>query len=79
MAAATPNEWGPETGDTVDDARVVLGAVMVATIAVVAAAMHLIDPAAGAKAAAAMTPFVLAAVLRTPLSDCSIYGGSLRR
>jgi len=79
MAAADLNEWGPETGGTVDDDRVVLGAVMVATIAVVAAAMYLIGPAAGAKAAAAMTPFVLASALRTPLTNCSIYGGGLRR
>jgi hypothetical protein len=79
MAAADPNEWGPETGRNVDDARVVLGAVMVATIAITAVAVQLIGPGAGAKAAAAMIPFVLASVLRTPLSDCSIYGGGLQR
>jgi hypothetical protein len=79
MAAADLNEWGPETGSEVDDARVVLGAVMMATIAVVAAAMYLVGPAAGAKTAAAMTPFVLVSALRTPLADCSIYGGGLQR
>lgn len=79
MAAADLNEWGSETGGHVADARVVLGAVMVSTVAVVAAATHVFGPGVGAKAAAAMLPLLLVAILRTPLADCSIYGGHPRR
>jgi len=79
MAAADLNEWGPGPGGHASDARVVLGAVMVATVAVVAAASHLLGPAAAAKAATAMIPFVVVAALRTPLADCSMYGGNPRR
>jgi len=79
MAAADLNQWGSEAGGRASDARAVLGAVMVATVFAVAAANHLLGPAAGAKAAVAMAPLMIVAALRTPLSDCSMYGGNPRR
>jgi|GEM_PF-2091494 len=79
MAAADLNQWDSEPGGGVSDARVVLGAVMVATVAAAAAASHLIGPAAAAKAATAMMPLLIVAALRTPLSDCSMYGGNPQR
>lgn len=79
MSAADLNEWGPEPGGHASDARVVLGAVMIATVAAVATANFVLGPAAAAKAAAAMIPFIVVAALRTPLADCSMYGGNPRR
>ncbi|WP_435068077.1 hypothetical protein [Haloplanus sp. C73] len=73
------NQWEHETGGQVSDARVALGAAMVATIAAVAGAGEFLGPAAGAQAAAAMLPVVFLATLRAPLADCSIYAAALRR
>jgi len=79
MAAADSTQWGSEPGGNIADARVVLGAVMIATIVAVATAGRLLGPAAGAKAAVAMAPLMIVTALRTPLADCSMYGGQPRR
>lgn len=80
MAAVNDlNEWGTEVGGGVDSARVVLGAVMLTTAAVVALAANFLGPAVAAKAAAAMLPVLLVSALRAPLGDCSIYGSLARR
>jgi hypothetical protein len=73
------NQWEHEPGGQVSDARVALGAAMVATIAAVAGAGQLLGPTAGAQAAAAMLPVVCIATLRAPLEDCSVYAAALRR
>jgi len=78
-AVSDANKWEIETGGRVNDARVALGAAMVATIAVVAVAAQFFGPDAAAKAAAAMLPVVLVASLRAPLDDCSVYASALRR
>jgi hypothetical protein len=52
---------------------------MMMTIVVVALAAHFVGPALAAQAAAAMLPILIVSALRTPLTDCSIYGSLARR
>ena len=80
MAAVNDlNQWDTEVGGGVDRARVVLGAVMLTTVAVVVLAAHLFGPAAAATAAAAMLPILFVSTLRAPLDDCSAYVSLARR
>jgi hypothetical protein len=80
MAAVNDlNQWDAEVGGGVDSARVVLGAVMLATAAAVVFAAHFFGPAAAATAAAAMLPVLFVSTLRAPLDGCSVYGSLARR
>ncbi|WP_251341945.1 hypothetical protein [Haloplanus halophilus] len=75
--AAVPDtcddRFGSDSGEGPPEAQVVLGTVMVATVAAVAAAGSLFAPAAAATAAVVMLPLLIAASLRTSLSEHSAY------
>lgn len=75
--AAVPDTYderfGPASGEGPPGAQVVLGSVMVATIAAVAAAGYVFEPAAAATAAVVMLPLLVAASIRTSLTEHSAY------
>jgi 4-amino-4-deoxy-L-arabinose transferase-like glycosyltransferase len=73
------NQWETGVGSGVDSARVVLGAVMLTTAAVVALAAYVFGPAIAAAAAVAMLPILFVSTLRAPLDGCSVYGSLARR
>ncbi|WP_248895820.1 hypothetical protein [Haloplanus halobius] len=74
--SAISDSFGSDVGVSDDDhtnAQAVLGAVMVSTVFVVAAAGTVFGPSAAAMSAVVMLPFLIIASLRTDLDNHSAY------
>ena len=79
VSDSNDERFGPASGGRTPDAQVVLGTVMLTTILAVPAAGYLFDSTAAAQTAVVMLPILVAASLRTSLTDHSAYVSLARR